>query len=129
MKPSSSSSSCSSSSCSSSCSPSCSFFSLFLFLLFFFSFFFSLFEKRKKERKKQIQSGFFSQILRAHLLQLISTSQCSPPPPSAYLLHSFPYPQQQIMRYMNWDVLLFPDGSKVPLQEFKTGCFVTQDLG
>lgn len=34
-----------------------------------------------------------------------------------------------VMRYMNWDVLLFPDGPKVPLQEFKTGCFVTQDPG
>ena len=31
------------------------------------------------------------------------------------------------MRYANWDVLLFPDGSKAPLQEFKTGCYVVQD--
>jgi hypothetical protein len=28
------------------------------------------------------------------------------------------------MRYENWDVLLFPDGSKVPIQEFKTQCHV-----
>lgn len=31
------------------------------------------------------------------------------------------------MRYRNWDVLLFPAGSKVPIQEFKTQCFVTKD--
>lgn len=32
------------------------------------------------------------------------------------------------MRYENWDVLLFADESKVPIQEFKTQCFVTKDL-
>ncbi|KAM5475765.1 hypothetical protein McanCB56680_008028 [Microsporum canis] len=31
------------------------------------------------------------------------------------------------MRFENWDVLLFPEGSKVPRQEFKTNCFVTRD--
>ncbi|PYI32798.1 hypothetical protein BP00DRAFT_445219 [Aspergillus indologenus CBS 114.80] len=31
------------------------------------------------------------------------------------------------MRYENWDVLIFPETSKVPLQEFKTQCFVTKD--
>lgn len=31
------------------------------------------------------------------------------------------------MRYRNWDVLLFPVGSKVPVQEFKTQCFVIKD--
>ncbi|KAK2801816.1 hypothetical protein FQN50_007561 [Emmonsiellopsis sp. PD_5] len=31
------------------------------------------------------------------------------------------------MRFENWDVLLFPDSSKVPVQEFKTQCFVTRD--
>ncbi|KAI9372031.1 hypothetical protein BJX61DRAFT_553270 [Aspergillus egyptiacus] len=31
------------------------------------------------------------------------------------------------MRYENWDVLLFPAGSKTPIQEFKTQCFVTRD--
>ncbi|GAE00134.1 hypothetical protein AOR_1_1022074 [Paecilomyces variotii No. 5] len=31
------------------------------------------------------------------------------------------------MRYENWDVLLFPEGSKVPIQEFKTQCFVIKD--
>ncbi|KAL3472442.1 hypothetical protein BJX99DRAFT_272941 [Aspergillus californicus] len=31
------------------------------------------------------------------------------------------------MRYENWDVLLFPSNSKVPIQEFKTQCFVTPD--
>ncbi|KAL4762353.1 uncharacterized protein BDW70DRAFT_167155 [Aspergillus foveolatus] len=33
------------------------------------------------------------------------------------------------MRYENWDVLLFPAKSKVPVQEFKTQCFVTRDRG
>jgi hypothetical protein len=32
------------------------------------------------------------------------------------------------MRYETWDVLLFPAGSRVPIQEFKTQCFVTRDL-
>ena len=31
------------------------------------------------------------------------------------------------MRYRNWDVLLFPGGSKAPIQEFETQCFVTKD--
>ncbi|KAJ5580165.1 uncharacterized protein N7459_006150 [Penicillium hispanicum] len=31
------------------------------------------------------------------------------------------------MRYENWDVLLFPEASKVPVQEFKIQCFVTKD--
>ncbi|EDN07899.1 predicted protein [Histoplasma mississippiense (nom. inval.)] len=31
------------------------------------------------------------------------------------------------MRFENWDILLFPEGSKVPVQEFKTQCFVTRD--
>ncbi|KAF7622552.1 hypothetical protein F9C07_2246934 [Aspergillus flavus] len=33
------------------------------------------------------------------------------------------------MRYENWDVLLFPENSKVPIQEFKTQCFVIKDRG
>lgn len=33
------------------------------------------------------------------------------------------------MRYQNWDVLLFADQFKVPLQEFKTTCQVIQDPG
>ncbi|KAK2754713.1 hypothetical protein FQN54_006846 [Arachnomyces sp. PD_36] len=32
------------------------------------------------------------------------------------------------MRYENWDVILFPEGSRVPIQEFKTRCFVTRDV-
>ncbi|KAJ5632176.1 hypothetical protein N7490_008515 [Penicillium lividum] len=32
------------------------------------------------------------------------------------------------MRYENWDVLLFPEGCRVPIQEFKTQCFVTKDM-
>jgi len=33
------------------------------------------------------------------------------------------------MRYQNWDVLVFPEQSKIPLQEFKTSCQVIQDPG
>ncbi|KAF7586975.1 hypothetical protein BBP40_007890 [Aspergillus hancockii] len=33
------------------------------------------------------------------------------------------------MRYENWDVLLFPENSKVPIQEFKTQCFVIKGRG
>ncbi|ORY66182.1 uncharacterized protein BCR38DRAFT_319153, partial [Pseudomassariella vexata] len=32
------------------------------------------------------------------------------------------------MRYDDWDVLLFPKGSKVPLKEFKTNCHVVNDI-
>ncbi|KAJ5175540.1 uncharacterized protein N7482_001417 [Penicillium canariense] len=32
------------------------------------------------------------------------------------------------MRYENWDILLFPEGCRVPIQEFKTQCFVTKDI-
>ncbi|TAQ89564.1 hypothetical protein B7494_g2131 [Chlorociboria aeruginascens] len=31
------------------------------------------------------------------------------------------------MRYQNWDVLIFPNDSKIPMQEFKTTCQVIQD--
>ncbi|KAL9625428.1 MAG: hypothetical protein Q9160_000491 [Pyrenula sp. 1 TL-2023] len=31
------------------------------------------------------------------------------------------------MRYQNWDALIFPQGIKVPLQEFRTQCFVIGD--
>ena len=31
------------------------------------------------------------------------------------------------MRYLNWDALLFSDDSRVPIQEFKTGCYAVQD--
>lgn len=33
------------------------------------------------------------------------------------------------MRYQNWDVLLFPEASKIPIQEFKTTCHVIKDQG
>lgn len=33
------------------------------------------------------------------------------------------------MRYENWDVLLFPESSKVPIREFKTQCAVAQSKG
>ncbi|KAI9729326.1 MAG: hypothetical protein M1834_006997 [Cirrosporium novae-zelandiae] len=32
------------------------------------------------------------------------------------------------MRYQNWDVLLFPENHRAPIQEFKTACNVIQDL-
>ncbi|KAK3109329.1 hypothetical protein LTR53_017538 [Teratosphaeriaceae sp. CCFEE 6253] len=31
------------------------------------------------------------------------------------------------MRFLDWDVLLFPHGSHVPLREFRTACFASQD--
>jgi hypothetical protein len=31
------------------------------------------------------------------------------------------------MRYENWDVILFPRDSLVPIQEFKTACYATQN--
>ena len=31
------------------------------------------------------------------------------------------------MRYIHWDVLLLQEGSKVPIQEFKTNCYAVQD--
>jgi len=31
------------------------------------------------------------------------------------------------MRFQDWDILLFPDGSHVPIQEFRTACFLVQD--
>ncbi|OQO01953.1 hypothetical protein B0A48_12426 [Cryoendolithus antarcticus] len=33
------------------------------------------------------------------------------------------------MRYQDWDVLLFPEGSHVPLKEFKTTCYAVQSSG
>jgi hypothetical protein len=33
------------------------------------------------------------------------------------------------MRYQNWDVLLFPGESRIPVQEFKTNCHVIPDQG
>lgn len=31
------------------------------------------------------------------------------------------------MRYDNWDVILFPKDSHVPIQEFKTACYVSSE--
>ncbi|KAK5121153.1 hypothetical protein LTR85_005637 [Meristemomyces frigidus] len=31
------------------------------------------------------------------------------------------------MRFQDWDVLLFPSGSQVPIREFRTACFAQQD--
>jgi hypothetical protein len=31
------------------------------------------------------------------------------------------------MRFQDWDVLLFPAGSHVPVREFRTACFAQQD--
>lgn len=68
--------------------------------------------------------------LSAHLLSPsrigISLSLSVSPNPSHILLQLHP-PLK--MRYENWDVLLFPGASKVPIQEFKTQCFVTRDRG
>ena len=47
---------------------------------------------------------------------------------TASLCLNVPTPQSK-MRYQDWDILLFPEGSKAPIQEFKTQCHVTLDLG
>jgi hypothetical protein len=31
------------------------------------------------------------------------------------------------MRYDDWDVILFPKNSPVPIQEFKTACYSSPD--
>ena len=31
------------------------------------------------------------------------------------------------MRFLNWDVLLFPETSRVPVQEFRTACHAVHD--
>lgn len=33
------------------------------------------------------------------------------------------------MRFEDWDVLLFPRDSKIPMKEFKTNCHVVHDTG
>ncbi|KAK5281072.1 2-isopropylmalate synthase (Alpha-isopropylmalate synthase) (Alpha-IPM synthetase) [Exophiala xenobiotica] len=33
------------------------------------------------------------------------------------------------MRYQNWDVLLFPADSKIPIQEFDTKCYALEQNG
>ena len=33
------------------------------------------------------------------------------------------------MRYQYWDVILFPAESHIPIQEFKTACYVSQGQG
>lgn len=35
--------------------------------------------------------------------------------------------QHYSMRYQNWDVLLFPGDSRIPIQEFNTACHVITD--
>lgn len=39
----------------------------------------------------------------------------------------FSFSKPFIMRYENWDVILFPADSRTPIQEFKTQCFVGKD--
>lgn len=31
------------------------------------------------------------------------------------------------MRYMDWDVLLFPHGSHIPIKEFRVACYLQQE--
>lgn len=51
-----------------------------------------------------------------------------------YLSHDYTSPLQTskartdpTMRFQDWDVLLFPHGSHVPIREFRTACFAQQD--
>jgi hypothetical protein len=71
--------------------------------------------------------AFFFSLLSEALQKIIATHTV------VLLLYLPSYGQSFIlsraMRFENWDVLLFPEGSKVPIQEFKTQCFVTKDVG
>ena len=33
------------------------------------------------------------------------------------------------MRYDNWDVILFPEGSNIPIPEYRTACYLSRDEG
>lgn len=33
------------------------------------------------------------------------------------------------MRYDNWDIILFPEDSNIPIQEYKTACYFSHDEG
>jgi len=33
------------------------------------------------------------------------------------------------MRYDNWDVILFPEDSNIPIPEYRTACYLSQDEG
>ena len=63
-------------------------------------------------------------ISRYILIQTLTSfliSHCTQSEGSSMLTHK--------MRYENWDVLLFPETSKVPIREFKTQCAVAQSKG
>lgn len=34
-----------------------------------------------------------------------------------------------VMRYDNWDVILFPEGSNIPIPEYRTACYLSRDEG
>jgi hypothetical protein len=38
-----------------------------------------------------------------------------------------PLPNRSTMRYDNWDVIIFARDSHIPIQEFKTACYSSQD--
>lgn len=33
------------------------------------------------------------------------------------------------MRYDNWDIILFPEDSNIPIPEYKTACYFSRDEG
>lgn len=33
------------------------------------------------------------------------------------------------MRYDNWDIILFPEDSNIPIQEYRTACYLSRDEG
>jgi hypothetical protein len=33
------------------------------------------------------------------------------------------------MRYDNWDIILFPEKSNIPIQEYRTACYFSRDEG
>lgn len=33
------------------------------------------------------------------------------------------------MRYDNWDIILFPEDSNIPIPEYRTACYLSRDEG
>lgn len=82
--------------------------------------------------KSQLQTEPASPVSPLQAVQVIATNWPSISKLCTYLslpqtLNSTNTPGK--MRYQGWDVLIFPGNSKIPIQEFKTGCHVVQDHG
>ena len=42
---------------------------------------------------------------------------------------SLPSSKPDVMRYQDWDILLYPKDCEVPFKEFKTTCYAVQEGG